>query len=68
MPELFITGSEIARRVADRSHGGETIGEVISRLTDSELIDLLPYIRDENGEKVNLLQLKRYLREATKHD
>ena len=46
----------------------ETIAENLARCTDQELIECLPYIRDEEGEKVNLLQLKRYLREATKHD
>ena len=35
----------------------------LERLNDSELIEMLEYIRDENGEKVNLYQLRRYLRE-----
>lgn len=46
----------------------ETIAQILSRLTDSELIELLPYIRDEEGEKVNLLQLRRILREITEPD
>ena len=46
----------------------ETIAETLARCTDQELIECLPYIRGEDGEKMNLLQLRRYLREATKHD
>ena len=30
---------------------------------DQELISMLPYIRDENGERVSLVELKHYLRE-----
>lgn len=33
------------------------------RCSDKELIEILPYIRDENGEKVNLIELKHCLRE-----
>lgn len=33
------------------------------RLSDEELLTVLPYIRDENGEKVSLVELKHYLRE-----
>ena len=39
------------------------IGEAMLRLTDEELISLLPWIRDENGEKVSLIELKHYLKE-----
>lgn len=35
----------------------------LERLPDDELIELLPYIRDEEGERMNLMQLRRYLRE-----
>ena len=45
-----------------------TIAENLARCTDQELIETLPYIRDENGEKVNLLQLRRILREKVKKD
>ena len=41
----------------------ETIAQIMSRLTDRELIEMLPYIRDENGEKVSLVELKHFLRE-----
>ena len=34
----------------------------LERMRDEELIELLPYIRDEEGQRVNLLQLRRYLR------
>ena len=40
-----------------------TIAENLARLTDRELIEMLPYICDENGEKVSLIELKHYLRE-----
>ena len=35
-------------------------------LPDDELIPVLKYVRDENGDPVNLLQLRRYLREKRK--
>lgn len=38
----------------------------LERLPDEELIPVLKYIRDENGDLVNLLQLRRYLREKRK--
>ena len=43
---------------------GRTIAENLMRCTDQELIALLPYIRDEDGEKVNLIELKHYLRKV----
>lgn len=44
----------------------ETIAQIMARLTDAELIEMLPYIRDENGEKVSLVELKHILRETIK--
>ena len=41
-----------------------TIAENLARCSDQELIALLPYIRDEDGEKVNLIELKHYLRKV----
>ena len=41
-----------------------TIAENLSRCSDQELIELLPYIRDENGERVSLIELKHYLRKV----
>lgn len=41
----------------------KTIREILLGLSDQELIECLPYIRDENGEKVNLIELKHALRE-----
>ncbi len=41
----------------------ETIAEIMIRLSDLELIEMLPYIRDENGEKVSLVELRHILRE-----
>ena len=50
---------------ADRAvMNGRTIAENLMRCTDQELIALLRYIRDENGEKVNLIELKHYLRKV----
>ena len=37
------------------------IWEALDRMSDTELIEMLPYIRDEEGQKVNLFQLRRYL-------
>lgn len=45
-----------------------TIAENLARLTDDELISVLPWIRDENGEKVSLIELKHYLKEALHND
>lgn len=41
----------------------KTIREIMKRMSDRELIEMLPYIRDENGEKVSLIELKHYLNE-----
>jgi hypothetical protein len=41
-----------------------TIAEIMIKLSDRELIEALPYIRDENGEKVSLVELKHILRET----
>ena len=41
-----------------------TIAENLARCSDQELIALLPYIRDENGERVSLIELKHYLRKV----
>lgn len=41
----------------------QTIAEILLKLSDQELIELLPYIRDENGERMSLIELKHYLRE-----
>jgi hypothetical protein len=46
--------------VADKP---KNIGEALLGLTDEELISLLPWIRDENGEKVSLIELKHYLKQ-----
>lgn len=43
-----------------------TIAEIMIQLDDSELIEALPYIRDEDGEKVSLVELKHYLREEVR--
>lgn len=42
---------------------GKTILENLMACNDQELISLLPYIRDENGERVIIVELKHYLRE-----
>ena len=41
----------------------KTIREIMKGMSDQELIEMLPYIRDENGEKVSLIELKHYLNE-----
>lgn len=42
----------------------KTIAEIMIDLSDQELIDMLPYIRDEDGERlVSLVQFKHILRE-----
>ena len=43
---------------------GRTIAENLMRCTDQELIALLLYIRDEDGERVSLIELKHYLRKV----
>ena len=40
--------------------------QALERMSDQELIGMLKYIRGENGERVNLFQLRRYLREKRK--
>ena len=47
----------------DHREEQKTIREIMKRLSDLELIEMLPYIRDENGEKVSLIELKHYLNE-----
>ena len=41
----------------------KTIREILKGLSDRELIEMLPYIRDENGEKVSLIELNHSLNE-----
>lgn len=41
----------------------KTIREILKGLSDRELIEMLPYIRDENGERVSLIELKHSLNE-----
>ena len=41
----------------------ETIAEIMQKMSDCELLEVLPYIRDENGERMSLIELKHYLRE-----
>ena len=43
-----------------------TIAEIMIKLSDDELIEALQYIRDENGEKVSLIELKHCLRETVR--
>lgn len=43
-----------------------TIAENLIKLSDRELIEVLPYVRNEDGERVNLIELKHMLREAVK--
>lgn len=40
-----------------------TILDNLLRCSDQELLGVLPYIRDENGEKVSLMELKHILKE-----
>jgi len=42
----------------------ETIRDALLMLSDAELVEMLKYIRDENGEKVSLIELKHFLREG----
>ena len=59
------TGSvqtENARKIGEV--GMKSIAEIMIELSDQELIDMLPTIRDEDGERlVSLVQLKHILRE-----
>ena len=43
-----------------------TIAETLIKLSDEELIQCLPWIRDENGEKMSLIELKHCLRETVR--
>ena len=43
-----------------------TIAENLIKLSDRELIEVLPYVRNEDGERVNMIELKHMLREAVK--
>ena len=43
----------------------ETIREIMLTMSDAELIEMLRYIRDENGEKVSLIELKHILKEGS---
>ena len=45
---------------------GKTIAEALRRLNDRELLEMLPYIRNENGDRVSLAELKQILKEETK--
>jgi len=41
----------------------KTIAEIMAGMSDQELIDVLPWIRNEDGEKMSLIELRHYLRE-----
>ena len=40
-----------------------TIAEIMAGMSDQALIDGLPWIRNENGERMSLIELRHYLRE-----
>lgn len=40
-----------------------TIAEIMDGMSDQELIDVLPWIRNEDGERMSLIELRHYLRE-----
>lgn len=40
-----------------------TIEEIMAGMSDQELIDVLPWIRNEDGERMSLIELRHYLRE-----
>ena len=42
---------------------GVSILDNLLRCDDLDLLKVLPYIRDENGEKVSLVELKHFLME-----
>ena len=44
----------------------ETIAENMIRMSDADLLTILPYVRDENGERVSLIELRHYLRETVR--
>lgn len=56
-----LTGKDV-KMMPDRDEP-KTIREIMKGMSDRELIEMLPYIRDENGEKVSLIELKHYLNE-----
>ena len=45
-----------------------TILENLMRCTDDDLLSVLPYIRNENGERMSLVELKHYLREERRNN
>ena len=45
-----------------------TIAEIMIRLSDRELLEALPYIRNEDGERVSLVELKHILRETVERE
>jgi len=45
-----------------------TILDNLARLSDEDLITVLPYIRDEAGEKMSLIELKHFLREEKRRN
>lgn len=45
------------------SMNGRTLLDNLLECNDQELLTMLPYIRDENGERVSIVELKHYLRE-----
>lgn len=44
----------------------ETIAETMIRMSDADLLTILPYVRNENGEKVSLIELRHILRETVR--
>ena len=40
-----------------------TIAEIMDGMSDQELIDVLTWIRNEDGERMSLIELRHYLRE-----
>ena len=43
-----------------------TIAEIMIQLSDQELLEALPYVRNADGEKMSLIELKHCLRETVK--
>ena len=41
-----------------------TIAENMIRMSDADLLSILPYVRDENGERMSIMELKHCLRET----
>lgn len=46
----------------------KTIAEIMAGMSDQELIDVLPWIRNEDGERMSLIELRHYLREHLKKE